>query len=148
MSNLSSLSTRSEKLTGTAFLPDPMKGTEKVLLVDDEQIITDLGRQILEKLGYDVLTAGSGETALELFGQHKDTIEAVILDMFMPDMSGSETYARMKEISPRVKVILSSGYRSRHVSDILDQGGVRFLSKPYSLAQFAQTLRETLDRQS
>jgi two-component system cell cycle sensor histidine kinase/response regulator CckA len=68
--------------------------------VDDEEMITETGEDLLELLGYKVLIAGSGKEAIRIYEENKDRIDMVVLDMIMPDMSGGETYDRMKDINP------------------------------------------------
>jgi len=92
------------------FETNIVQGDETILLVDDEQIILDVGRQMLEKMGYTVLTADSGAAAINVFKRKKDSIKLVILDMIMPNMNGGETYDRLMQINPGLKVLLSSGY--------------------------------------
>ena len=100
-----------------------IKGTERVLLVDDEDIILDVGSRILEKLGYEVLIANNGKKAIEIFKENADRIDMVILDMVMPDMGGGDTYDRLKEIDPDIKTLLSSGYSiSGQATEILEIG--------------------------
>jgi PAS domain S-box-containing protein len=90
-----------------------LHGQETVLLVDDEEMVIDVGMQMLKKLGYEVLIARGGREALELCNKNRDEIDMVLLDMIMPDMGGSETYDRMRGINPNLKVLLSSGYSIR-----------------------------------
>jgi two-component system cell cycle sensor histidine kinase/response regulator CckA len=80
-----------------------VRGCENVLLVDDEELIIDVGHRILTRMGYSVIVARSGKEALEIYSQEKDAIEMVILDMIMPDMSGGEVYDRLREINPGYK---------------------------------------------
>src|SRR5690606_11002082 len=98
-------------------------GTECVLLIDDEDMILEVGCEILEKLGYSVLKAGSGNEALQLFHEHKNDIDLVILDMIMPEIGGSEVFDRIRAEAPGVKVLLSSGYSMNHdADDIMKRG--------------------------
>ncbi len=92
-------------------LPDKiLKGKETILLVDDEDIVIDVGEEILKTLGYKVFSVRSGKEAIELYKENREKIDMVLLDMVMPDMGGGETYDRMKEINPDIKVLLLSGY--------------------------------------
>jgi PAS domain S-box-containing protein len=98
-----------------------LHGQETVLLVDDEEMVIDVGMQMLKKLGYEVLIARGGREALELCNKNRDEIDMVLLDMIMPDMGGSETYDRMRGINPNLKVLLSSGYSiSEKIREIID----------------------------
>jgi signal transduction histidine kinase len=124
-----------------------LKGDEMVLLVDDEETVIDVGRGMIEKLGYEVLAAGSGREAIETYGENKDKIGLVILDMIMPDMSGEETYERLSSINPRVRVLLSSGYSiDDHAAEILKKGCDGFIQKPFGMPQLSAKIREILDQ--
>ena len=123
-----------------------LRGTESVLLVDDEDMIIDVGQEILEEMGYKVFLARSGKEAVETYAKNKHKIDMVILDMIMPDMGGGEAYDRMKEVDPNVKVLLSSGYSIEgQASDILARGCNGFIQKPFSVKQLSHTIRQVLD---
>ena len=124
-----------------------LKGTETILLVDDEDTIIDVGVEILAELGYTVLLARSGKEAIEIYKKKKDKIDIVILDMIMPGVGGGETYDRMKEINPNAKVLLSSGYSiNGQATEILDRGCNGFIQKPFNMRAFSQEVRKILDR--
>jgi len=124
-------------------------GSENILFVDDEPMIIEIGRELLEELGYQVFSAESGEEAVRIFEQRKDEIDIVILDMVMPEMGGGETYDRLAQIEPDVKVILSSGYSiNGQASAILSQGCRGFIQKPINIIELSKTLREILDKKS
>jgi len=124
---------------------DIPKGTETILLVDDQEIVVAVGQEVLRELGYEVMTALSGAEAIELFRLNKDRINLVILDMIMPGMNGSETYTRLKEIDPRVRVILSSGYsRDGQAQAILENGCQSFLQKPFDIIELSKEIRNVL----
>jgi two-component system cell cycle sensor histidine kinase/response regulator CckA len=117
------------------------RGQGRLLLVDDEQMILDVGAAMLRKLGYSVQTAGSGEEALKMYGDQGDAIDLVILDMVMPGLGGGEVFDRLKAMNPAVKVVLSSGYSLEgEASQILERGCVGFIQKPFSLAQLAERM--------
>lgn len=121
------------------------KGQGSLLLVDDEQLILDVGTAMLKKLGYTVHVAGSGEDALQFFQQEGESIDLVILDMVMPGMSGGEVFDQLKELDPGVKVMLSSGYSiDGKASEIIDRGCVGFIQKPFSLAQLSEKVKSVL----
>jgi PAS domain S-box-containing protein len=123
-----------------------VKGRETVLLVDDEEMIADIGKKMLKKLGYQVVLAESGRTALKLFEKMRDKIDLVILDMIMPDMGGSETFDQLKAMAPDIKVLLSSGYSiDGQASEIMKRGCNGFIQKPFNLKHFSQKVREILD---
>ena len=123
-----------------------LKGKETVLLVDDEDMIIDVGQEILKTLGYKALIARSGKRAIELYKKKQGKIDIVILDMIMPEMGGGVTYDRMREINPDVKVLLSSGYSiNGQASEILTRGCNGFIQKPFNMKELSQELRKILD---
>jgi len=124
-----------------------LKGAETVLLVDDEDMIIEVGEEILKTLGYEVLIARSGKEAIELYKANKDKIDIVILDMIMPEIGGGAAYDRMKEINPDIKVLLSSGYSiDGQATEILERGCNGFIQKPFSVKELSQRIREILDK--
>jgi len=121
-------------------------GTESILLVDDEEMIIEVGQEILQEMGYKVFLARTGREAVEVYNDNKQEIDMVILDMIMPDMGGGEAYDKMKEIHPGVKVLLSSGYSVEgQASEILARGCNGFIQKPFSAKQLSQTIRQVLE---
>jgi PAS domain S-box-containing protein len=124
-----------------------LMGKEFVLLVDDEELVLNAGEQMLRKLGCEVLLASSGQEALELYKKDQDKIDIVLLDVVMPGMGGGETYDRMKEINPGIKVLLSSGYGiDEQATEILERGCDGFIQKPFDLGQLSQRIREIVDK--
>jgi PAS domain S-box-containing protein len=126
--------------------PDPfLTGSETILLVDDEQVILDVNREMLEKLGYRVLTAKGGREAIDAFRANTD-IHVVILDMIMPDLSGREVFNALREMNPSVRVILSSGYSlSDEAARIMESGCRSFIQKPFSISELSTRIRRVLD---
>jgi CheY-like chemotaxis protein len=125
-----------------------VKGTETVLLVDDEDRVMDVGTKLIEKLGYTVLEARGGRQAVEIYKENKDKIDLVLLDIVMPDMGGGEAYDRMKEINPDVKVLLSSGYDiDRDANELLARGCDAFIQKPFSMKELSQAIRNVLGKE-
>ena len=121
-------------------------GTEMILLVDDEEMVADIGKDMLEKLGYTILVAFSGAEAINLFNANRDEVKLVILDMIMPDMSGGETFNRLKAIKPDAKILLSSGYSlNGRATKIMKRGCNGFIQKPFNLRQISRKIREILD---
>lgn len=126
---------------------DLIKGSGCILIVDDEEIILDVGTQILAKLGYKVLFARNGKEAIELYKTDMEEINLVILDMIMPDMSGSDTYDKIKDVNPQVKVLLSSGYSiDGEASMILKRGCQGFIQKPFDIKKLSMKLKEVLSQ--
>ena len=121
------------------------KGT--VLLVDDENMILKVGRSMLEKLGYRVITAESGQEALDLYQDQQQKIGLVILDMIMPGMGGGETYDRLKEMDEKVRVLLSSGYSiNGQARRILERGCIGFIQKPFAMEGLSRKVHEVLGK--
>jgi nitrogen-specific signal transduction histidine kinase len=122
------------------------KGTETILLVDDEQTVAEVTRELLVSLGYRVFVAGSGQDAIAVYMVKGKEIDLVILDMVMPGISGGGTFDRLREINPEIRVILSSGYSiNGQAQDILDRGCNGFLQKPFRIEQLSGKVREALD---
>jgi len=123
-----------------------LRGSETVLLVDDEGMIVDVAREILKSLGYTVLCAGGGREALEIYQRHRDEIDIVILDMVMPDLSGGDTYDRMKSLDPKLKVLLASGYSIKgQATEIMNRGCNGFIQKPFNIDNLSVKIRTILD---
>jgi PAS domain S-box-containing protein len=132
---------KAEKATGTT-----VKGTETILLVDDEKMVLEVSKAMLESTGYRVYATGSGQEALAVYMEKQKEIDLVILDMIMPGISGGETFDRLREINPGIKVLLSSGYSIEgEAQTIMDRGCNGFLQKPFRLANLSRKVREMLD---
>ena len=126
---------------------DILKGSETVLLVDDEDMIIDVGQDILESLGYKVLPAISGKEAIEVYQENREKIDMVIMDMIMPEMGGGDTYDKLKEINPDIKVLLSSGYSiNGQATEILERGCNGYIQKPFNMTDLSKKIREILDK--
>jgi len=131
------------KVLGTA--DEIARATGTVLLVEDEDIILEVEKELVETLGYDVLTARDGQEAIEVYKKKWDKIDLVLMDMVMPNMGGGEAYDRMKEINPRVKVLLSSGYSlDKEAKKILARGCDDFIQKPCTIKELSEKIREIL----
>jgi PAS domain S-box-containing protein len=122
-----------------------LTGSEKILLVDDEDVVVNVGKEMIEVLGYDVIIAKSGHEAISLFEKQKDDIDLVILDMVMPEISGGETFDRLKAIHPGVKVLLASGYSMNgQAKEILDRGCDGFIQKPFDIKDLSHKMQQIL----
>jgi len=122
-------------------------GNETILLVDDEEMLRDTGRQILRKFGYNVLVAHDGESALELYRKRKEEISLIILDLIMPGMGGGRCLKELLRMDPAVKVLISSGYSiNGQAQEALKAGAREFISKPFVMKQMLKLVREVLDR--
>jgi PAS domain S-box-containing protein len=122
-------------------------GKATVLLVDDEEMIIEIAEEMLQKLGYEVLLARGGKEAIQVYGENKDNIDLVILDMTMKDMGGSEAYDKMKEIDPAVKVLLASGFSIEgQATEILKRGCNGFIQKPFTLQELSERITEIVEK--
>ena len=122
--------------------PAVAMGTGTILLIDDEEMIIGVGQELLQELGYDVLSARSGPEAIELYQQNAAKVDLVIMDMIMPGMGGGETFDRLKKINPDIKVLLSSGYSiNGQASKILERGCDGFIQKPFNLIQLSDKIQ-------
>jgi two-component system, cell cycle sensor histidine kinase and response regulator CckA len=125
---------------------DLFKGSERILLVDDEKVIIDVGQAMLEKLGYRVIVARGGQQAIEVIKNDGNQIDLVILDLIMPGMDGGKTFDRIREIQPGMSVILSSGYGlNGQTNEILRQGCNAFIQKPFNITDLSKIVRKVLD---
>ncbi len=124
-----------------------MLGSETVLLVDDEKIILDVGKAMLEELGYDVIAVNGGGKAVNEVRQKGDEIDLVILDMIMPGLDGGKAFDRIRKIQPRLPVILSSGYSiNGQATEILSRGCNGFIQKPFNIYELSKKIREISDK--
>lgn len=116
--------------------------------MDDEDFILSVAKDMLEHLNYVVYSADSGGRALEVYRERQAEIDLVILDMIMPDMGGGEVYDRLKEINPRVRVLLSSGYAlDGQAQEILNRGCDGFIQKPFSIKDLSQKIDELIQEE-
>lgn len=126
-----------------------LRGSETILIVDDESLILNVGKDLLEALGYRVLTAHNGMTAIDIYKQSQEVIDLVILDMVMPEMNGGEVFDKLKEINHDIRVLLSSGYSiNGQASKIISRGCVGFIQKPFTMREIATQLRKILDNET
>jgi PAS domain S-box-containing protein len=127
---------------------DIIIGSGTILLIDDEKMILEVGRELLEEIGYTVLPAMSGQEAIEIFQRKQDVIDMIIMDMIMPGMSGSETFDRLKEINQDVRILLSSGYSvDGQATKILRRGCDGFIQKPFNMNQLAEKIHKIMPSQ-
>lgn len=126
---------------------DASRGTETILVIDDEEDISNLSREVLETRGYTVLAEKDGVSGLKLFREHSSTIQLVILDMNMPGLGGIDVIPMLRAINPEIRILISSGYsREIYVQSVLTLSRVEFLQKPFQIASLAQAVRSLLDR--
>jgi len=121
------------------------RGSETVLVVDDELPVLDVAADILTYLGYRVFKAASGEEAIRIYRDKSGEIDLVLLDMIMPRMNGKEVFLKLKEINPSVCVCITSGYtQTPQAQEIIDLGVRGFIYKPYTIRDLAHRMREIL----
>jgi PAS domain S-box-containing protein len=121
------------------------RGSGTVLVVDDEETVRITSQAMLESLGFTVMTAEDGPTALEVYGSRNDEIDAVLLDLTMPHLDGEETFRELRRIRPGVRVILSSGYSEGEISDRFEGTGLGgFIQKPYGMRPLYEKMRQVL----
>ena len=116
------------------------------MIVDDEPINIEAVKELLEALGYKVLTAQSGKKAIELYRKHSKDIKLIILDMIMPEMNGKETVVKLMEMDKNVRVLLASGYSiDGEAKTILELGCKGFIQKPFRAEELSRKIRDVLD---
>jgi len=121
--------------------------TETVLLVDDEEIVIGVGRQMLARLGYSVLTAKNGLEAVDIYRDNQNTIGLVILDIVMPGLEAGETCDKLRELNPAIKVLLSSGYSlDQKTKAIMDRGCSGFIQKPFNMKILEDKIEEIMSK--
>jgi CheY-like chemotaxis protein len=137
-----SVATNRDRKSDSRSLP---RGSETVLLVEDEKGVRELAREYLEMSGYTVLEAENGHTAFELASMHAGPIHLLMTDVVMPGISGRELAQRVLQIRPEIKILYMSGYTDQAVvyHGILETDAV-LLQKPFTLATLASKLREIL----
>lgn len=119
------------------------KGSETILLVDDEQLIIDVGKALLEKMDYQVIVARNGEEAIQTVRKYGATIDLIILDMIMPGMDGSKVFDSIRDIQSEIPVLLSSGYSlNAQAENIMSKGCSGFIQKPFTISEISSKVRE------
>lgn len=122
-------------------------GDETLLIVDDEDVVRNLGADYLRQAGYTVLTASNGREALEIYLRRQSDISLVILDLIMPEMGGRRCFEELLKINPDVRVLIVSGYTSGGTEkDARELGARGFVGKPYDLSELLETIRHVLDQ--
>ena len=128
-------SCRPAEMFGHDSCADGWQGSGTVLLVDDEETVRGIGSEMLKELGFLPITAGDGREALAVFRQNPE-ICFVILDLTMPHLDGEQCFRELRQISPEVKVIMTSGYNEHEVTQkFVGKGLSGFMQKPYNLAE-------------
>jgi CheY-like chemotaxis protein len=121
-------------------------GSERILFIDDEEVLLEIGGQMLELLGYEVVTKISSEQALEMFRKQPDQFDLVITDMTMPHMTGDKFARELMKIRPHISVILCTGHSTLVLEEKAKDIGIRaFVMKPLVMRNLAETVRKVLD---
>lgn len=129
-------------------LPNDLTGTGLVLIVDDEEMVLHLTGTILEKHGYQVITALNGRVAVQKVRDNRERLTLVILDLIMPVMGGVEAFAGIKAIAPRLPVILMTGYDPPEAAGRFEEGALAgFIQKPGSVPGILRTIQAALRQQ-
>jgi DNA-binding NtrC family response regulator len=116
-----------------------------ILIVDDEKMVLDIGAMVLEKLGYKVFKVDNGREAIKIFSENKEKIDLVLLDMIMPEMSGSSVFDGLKDIDSEVKVLISSGYSmDNRAKELIERGCCGFIQKPFQYETLTKKIAEIL----
>jgi CheY-like chemotaxis protein len=124
----------------------PATGAERILFVDDEKALAELGKEMLETLGYNVTAKTSGLDALEAFRAQPGAFDLVITDMTMPGFTGRELAEKILQIRADIPIILSTGFSALINEEQAKEAGIReFINKPYVITALAKTIREVLD---
>ena len=133
------------------LLPQPgeeaqvVHGTGVILVIDDEDIVRLIARNILTECGYEVILAEDGREGIDIFRKMHDSISVVLLDMAMPGISGDDVFLELRKTKPDVKVLLSSGFRQdSRVEKVLSLGVSGFIQKPYSIMEMSRKMKEII----
>ena len=118
--------------------------SNRILLVDDEFVIREVGKRMLEKGGFEVLTANDGVQALAVFKDKGEMIDMVLLDWMMPHMGGKETARRIREINPQAQICFLSGYSPQDKPELLQMGDQYFIQKPFQTDVLIKTIQKIL----
>jgi len=129
--------------------PELPKGTETILLVEDEVLVRSLVSKFLNSQGYRVLSAARGSDAIQLAAEHGSRIDLLLSDVILPNMNGRQIYERLAQSMPTLRVLFMSGYTENIIAPhgVLE-GGFYFVQKPFSLKELARKVREALDGRS
>ncbi|MDC7224294.1 MAG: response regulator [Spirochaetales bacterium] len=127
--------------------PDFYEGKGSILLVDDEELMRVTGKYLLEKMGYRVITASNGQEALDYYKSHSSSLDAVLMDMIMPVLNGRDCFYLMREVNPRAKIIISSGFSSpESLKELKKDGLAGFISKPFKDSELSRIVFKVLNR--
>jgi CheY-like chemotaxis protein/two-component sensor histidine kinase len=123
----------------------PQRGSERILLVDDEPALMEMATSILERLGYKVTGQTDSVTALEVFRSSPDEFDLVITDYTMPNLTGMDLAKEVRRIRPDIRIMLCTGFSEKITPDHMKELGVGLLMKPYGMREISEAIRKTLD---
>jgi signal transduction histidine kinase/HAMP domain-containing protein len=116
-----------------------------ILLLDDEEVIREMVKDMMKPYGYSVITAGDGKEGIRLFEEHKERIDLVILDMIMPQESGKQVFKKMRIIKPEARILICSGYgQEQYFHELFEAGAYGFLQKPFRKAELLSKVEAAL----
>ena len=116
-----------------------------VLLVDDEEVIREIGNDMLNSLGINCITACNGEEGIEIYKKNRDKIDIIILDIELPGISGEKVFDILKQINPDIKILIASGYGKDYLEKKIFQRKIKnFMAKPFQLNQLSNKLNELI----
>jgi CheY-like chemotaxis protein len=119
--------------------------SKTILVIEDEDMVRDMAVKVLQSFGYNTLEACDGEIGLGIYKKNHSLIDAVLLDIIMPKMSGTETFKQMLKINPHVKVIIASGHVTNQDQKKMFAKASAYLDKPYQIMELKQALQSILD---
>ena len=126
-----------------------VSGKGHILVVDDEEIVRDFTSKMLRKLGYNVSTCNDGPSAIDFYTQNHSNIDLILLDMVMPNMDGFDTFHKLREIDSNVKIMICSGFaQNQTVGELLSQGALGFITKPFQIAKLSQDIASNIIKAS
>ena len=123
-----------------------MKNHFNILIIDDEEVVRNVTKRMLARIGYTPLLAEDGPAGIETYKEYKQDIVCVLLDMTMPKMSGEETLRNLRQINPEIRVLLMSGYSEQEASSRFNGKGINaFMQKPYTPQDLQEKIQEVLE---
>jgi signal transduction histidine kinase/CheY-like chemotaxis protein len=123
----------------------PVRGTGRILLVDDEEGVRTVAALILRKLGYEVAIAENGRVAVDYYRQHGTSVDLVVLDMVMPELDGQQCFRQLRKLNPAVKVILCTGFSTdARTQQTVKEGAISLIQKPFRIADFSLAVDQAM----
>lgn len=136
-----------KKVSMDKKMPDKIStGDETILIIDDEDTIIEVAKEMLQNLKYEVITANGGKNGIKIFKKNHDKIDLIILDIIMPDINGPNVYSSIIKINPDAKVLVSSGFSiNKEAKLMIEKGCKGFIQKPFDIFQLSNKIREIID---